>query len=75
MMFLLKDDPQVVRKTLEIQGEFNARVAERVLKDVQIDAALFSEPIGDNKGPLISPSAWGKRKQPEHIISGCSLIF
>lgn len=54
-MFLLKDDPRVIRKTLEIQGQFNARMAERVLRDVQIDAAIFNEPIGDNKGPLISP--------------------
>ncbi len=58
MMFLVKDDPLVVRKMLEIQGEFNARVAERVLRDVQVDAAVLGEPIGDNNGPLISPRTY-----------------
>lgn len=58
MMFLVKDEPCVVRKMLEIQGEFNARVAERVLRDVQVDAAVFGEPIGDNNGPLISPRTY-----------------
>jgi uroporphyrinogen decarboxylase len=55
MMFLIKDEPRLVHRMLEIQGEFNARVAERVLREVQVDAAVFGEPIGDNNGPLISP--------------------
>jgi Uroporphyrinogen decarboxylase (URO-D) len=58
MMFLIKDEPRVVRKMLEIQGEFNARVAERILQHVQVEAAVFSEPIGDNNGPLISPRTY-----------------
>jgi hypothetical protein len=66
MMFLLKDAPQVVRKTLEIQGEFNSRVAEKVLRDVKIDAALFSEPIGDNNGPLISPERYRELVLPTY---------
>jgi len=55
MALLVKDEPHVARKMLAIQGEFNARIAERVLRHVQVDAAVFSEPIGDNHGPLISP--------------------
>jgi uroporphyrinogen decarboxylase len=43
---------------MAIQGEFAARLAERVLKDVEIDAVLFSEPIGGNYGPLISPQMY-----------------
>jgi uroporphyrinogen-III decarboxylase len=54
-MDLLIDDPDFVRETMTIQGEFAARLAERVLRDVNIDAALFSEPIGGNDQPLISP--------------------
>jgi uroporphyrinogen decarboxylase len=57
-MFLVKDEPHLVRQMLEIQGAFNARVAERILKDVQVDAAVFNEPIGDNNGPLISPRTY-----------------
>jgi hypothetical protein len=52
---LLGREPALVRDTLAVQGEFAARLAERVLRDVQIDAALFSEPIAENRGPLISP--------------------
>jgi hypothetical protein len=66
MMLLLKDKPQVVRRMLEIQGEFNARITERVLRQVQVDAALFSEPIGDNTGPLISPRAYRELVLPTY---------
>ena len=58
LMDLLIDDPEFVREAMEIQGEFAARLAERVLQDVQVDAVLFSEPIGGNYGPLISPQMY-----------------
>jgi hypothetical protein len=40
---------------MSLQGRFAAAMAEKVLQDVEIDAAVFSEPIGGNHGPLISP--------------------
>jgi uroporphyrinogen decarboxylase len=49
---------------LTIQGEFSARLTERVLQDVQIDAAVFSEPIGGNHGPLISPQMYQEFMHP-----------
>ncbi len=52
---LIMDDPDFVKETLAIQGEFAARLVERVLKEVEIDAAIFGEPIGGNHGSLISP--------------------
>jgi hypothetical protein len=52
---LLRQEPQVVRKCMEIQGDFTARMARQMLGEVDIDAAVFSEPIGGNTGPLISP--------------------
>jgi uroporphyrinogen-III decarboxylase len=58
VMDLLIDDPEFVREAMAIQGEFAARLAERVLKDVEVDAVLFSEPIGGNYGPLISPQMY-----------------
>lgn len=58
LMFLLVDHIDIVREAMRIQGEFAARLAERVLKAVQIDAAVFSEPIGGNEGPLISPKMY-----------------
>ena len=66
MMLLVADAPLVVRRMLEIQGAFNARVAEQVLRDVQVDAALFSEPIGDNTGPLISPRLYRELVLPTY---------
>jgi hypothetical protein len=55
LMFSCIRDPEFVRESMKIQGEFAAKLVERVLQDVNVDAAVFSEPIGDNHGPLISP--------------------
>jgi hypothetical protein len=55
---LLVRAPLLVHDTLMIQGEFAARLAERVLRDVQVGAALFSEPIAEKRGPLISPKMY-----------------
>lgn len=52
---LLKDDPQLVKAMLAIQAEFAAALVERILSEVTIDAAIFSEPISGTSGPLISP--------------------
>lgn len=57
-MMLLMDRPDVVRKRMQIQGEFAARLTERVLADVEIDAAVFSEPVGGSDRPLISPAMY-----------------
>lgn len=53
--FLLKDDPELVKAMLTIQAEFAAGLVEHILSEVTIDAAIFSEPISDINGPLISP--------------------
>jgi hypothetical protein len=58
VIYLLKDDPDFVREALAIQGEFAARLAERVLRQVEVDAVVFSEPIGGNDRPLISPQMY-----------------
>jgi len=57
-VMLLMDRPDVVDQRMQIQGEFAARLTERVLKDVEIDAAVFSEPIGGADRPLISPGMY-----------------
>jgi len=55
VIYLLADDPDLIRETMRIQGDFTARLAERVLREVEIDAMVFSEPIGGNDKPLLSP--------------------
>jgi Uroporphyrinogen decarboxylase (URO-D) len=58
LIVLIHDDPGFVREMMRINGEFVAALTERLLQDVQIDAAVFSEPIGDNHGTLISPKMY-----------------
>ena len=58
LIVLIHDDPGFVREMMRINGAFIASLTERLLQDVQIDAAVFSEPIGDNHGTLISPKMY-----------------
>lgn len=58
VMYWLADDPAFVRALMDVQAEFAARLAERVLRQVEIDAAIFSEPIAGNSGSLISPQMY-----------------
>lgn len=55
---LTKDDPGLVMEVLRLQGELSATLVERLLSQVSVDAALFSEPIGGDHGPLISPKMY-----------------
>lgn len=55
VMYLLADNPSFVKKMMTRQGTFNATITEKVLKQVEIDAVIFSEPIGGNDRPLLSP--------------------
>ena len=55
VMSLTYDDPGFVREAMWVQGEFAAALVERALQEVEVDAAIFSEPIGGNNGALISP--------------------
>ncbi|MGD0398249.1 MAG: uroporphyrinogen decarboxylase family protein [Syntrophobacteraceae bacterium] len=55
---LLIYDPQLVRESMSIQGEFAAKLTERLLRMVDVDAVVFSEPIGGNDKPLISPGMY-----------------
>jgi uroporphyrinogen decarboxylase len=58
VMELLTDKPDLVRQMMMIQGTFAAGLAENILQEVEIDAAIFSEPIGGNDRPLLSPKMY-----------------
>jgi hypothetical protein len=60
VMVLLMDQPDVVDKRMQIQGEFAARLSDRILEEVDVDAVVFSEPIGGSDRPLISPQMYEK---------------
>ena len=56
----LVDRPELVQEFMRIEAEMLVVLLERFLSEVQIDAAIFSEPIGGNNGALISPSMYEK---------------
>ncbi len=58
--YLLIDDPGLVHDILAIQANFAAQLVQRILSEVTVDAAIFSEPISDNNGPLISPEMFAE---------------
>ncbi|MDR3557595.1 MAG: uroporphyrinogen decarboxylase family protein [Syntrophobacteraceae bacterium] len=64
VMEALVKEPQLVRESMSIRGEFAARLAERLLQRVEVDAVIFNEPIGGNDRPLISP-----RMYEEFVLS------
>jgi hypothetical protein len=58
VIYLLKDDPAFVHEAMALQSEFVVEMLERILSEVEVDGAIFSEPIGGNSGPLISPKMY-----------------
>ena len=58
VMAQLVGKPNLVREMMKAQGRFAAAITEKVLKDVNVDAVIFSEPIGGNEGPLMSPEMY-----------------
>lgn len=66
IMYMLFDDPGLVHQIMEIQGEFATGLVDRVLQEIEIDAAIFSEPIAGNDGPLISPEMYEEFVLPHY---------
>ncbi len=58
LILQLHNDPGLVKEMLRIEGALVAEMTETMLQGVELDAAIFSEPIGDNNGPLISPKMY-----------------
>lgn len=57
-MLRLVDQPDFVRQILAIQADFVARLAAKVLRQVDLDGVIFSEPIASNHGALISANMY-----------------
>lgn len=51
----LSDDPRSVYRHMMGRGETIAGFIKKLLSKVDIEAAIFNEPIGGNDGPLMSP--------------------
>jgi hypothetical protein len=57
---ILVDNPSLVKYWMNTYADFTCQLVKRMLSEVQVDAALFSEPIGGNHGPLISPAMYAE---------------
>ena len=59
-MYLLLENPEFVLQMMSIYGDFLAKFFDKVVNELKVDAAIFSEPIGGNEGPLISSEMYEK---------------
>lgn len=76
------DHPRKIRNRLGMYGDFCARMLEMALDQVDAEFIFLSEPISDNRGPLISPAMFEDFMIPvyERLISvarakGCEQIL
>jgi len=58
VIYQVGDAPELIREMMVIRGECVARIVGRVLDEVEIDFASFSEPIGGNDRPIVSPRTY-----------------
>ncbi len=58
VMFMMLEDPEFVHAAMGIHSKFVAAFFDSVLRQVNVDAVVFSEAIGGNEGPLISPDMY-----------------
>lgn len=54
----MADAPERVRRVMELHADLARGVAERVLREVDVDMVSFSEPIGGNNGPILGPAQY-----------------
>ncbi len=55
VMEALYDQPDHVREILQSTSNMISVLTGKFLEKVEVDAVIFSEPIGGNNGPLLSP--------------------
>jgi len=65
-VYQLADSPQLVREILDIYADFRAQLVDRVLGEVEVDCAFFSEPIGGSGGSLLSPKTYADVVLPSY---------
>lgn len=76
------DHPRKIRNRLQIYGDFCSRILDMAMAEVDPEFIYISEPISDNRGPLISPAMFEDFMIPvyEKLISvarahGCGHIL
>jgi len=66
LMYQIMDEPDFVREYMRIMGLYAAKLTEAILCEVEVDALVFSEPIGSNAGALISPHTYESLVLPSY---------
>lgn len=67
---LTHDQPDLIFQIMQLQAELSVKLAEYILSRITVDAVLFSEPIGGNHGPLVSPSMYRR-----YVVPGYAMIL
>jgi uroporphyrinogen decarboxylase len=57
-IYTLADHAEFVRRALTLICEYTIEWARQVTRQVEVDAAVFSEPIATSHGPLVSPQTY-----------------
>jgi hypothetical protein len=58
VILLLFEDPEFVHNRLHSLSKLIAHRVDNLLHHLEVDAVIFSEPIGGNEGPLMSPDMY-----------------
>ena len=66
LMYQIMDEPDFVREFMRVMGQYAAKLTEEILREVEVDALVFSEPIGSNSGALISPKTYESLVLPSY---------
>jgi len=66
LMYLFYDDPELVCDMMAHMEYFSTEIIQRVLKDIQVDFAVFWEDIAWKGGPLISPKMFREFMMPHY---------
>jgi len=76
------DDPAWVEEMIDYLAEFQCRLIERAVKEVQIDVCSIWEDMAFNHGPIISPTLFKKWLTPRYKritdllkANGCEFSF
>lgn len=57
-LFALMDSPELVHEIFAVAKDFSLGILDHVVSGVEVDYVSFSEPIGGNDRPLLSPGRY-----------------
>lgn len=71
-LVLLKEQPSLAEAQMDFYAHYLEQVLDEVLPGVDLDMAIYYEPIASNHGPVISPDTYRHFVQPAlHCVVDC----